>query len=181
MRRLLFCGKITGKDYRSKNMKEKEIERKFLISAFPEGLEELEHAQVEQGYLCLEPEVRIRHKHTADGDRYVLCIKGKGQLMRTEVETELDVDQYAALKEMLDRRMITKDFHTYRLPGGLVLECSHVNKGYPEEFMYAEVEFDSVEAANAYTPEPFLLEELTYSSKYRMSGIWRSIGSDKDK
>lgn len=156
-------------------MKQVEIERKFLLSSFPSDLIELEHSYVEQGYLCLEPEVRIRHKRNGEMHKYILCIKGKGQLMRTEVETELSAEQFEALKDMLDRRMITKDFRTYQLPDGLVLECSHVNQGYPEEFMYAEVEFDSVESANAYIPHPCLGRELTYSSEYRMSAIWRSI------
>jgi len=156
-------------------MKQKEIERKFLISEFPEHLSELERAEIEQGYLCLEPEVRIRHKRTGDTDRYILCIKSKGQLMRTEVETILDAEQYQALRDMIDHRMITKEFRTYQLENGLVLECSRVNKGYPEEFMYAEVEFDSVEKAMSYEPEAFLGRELTYSSDYRMSLIWQSM------
>ena len=37
-----------------------EIERKFLIEGFPEGLEEISRARVRQGYLCVKPTVRIR-------------------------------------------------------------------------------------------------------------------------
>jgi len=156
-------------------MKQKEIERKFLINSFPTGLIELECSEVEQGYLCLAPEVRIRHKRTGDEDKYVLCIKSKGELIRTEVETVLDKEQYDALRAMIDHRFITKEFRTYQLEGGLVLECSWVNKGYPEEFMYAEIEFESVEEANAYIPADYLGKELTYSSEYRMSGIWQMM------
>ena len=37
-----------------------EIERKFLIKKLPEDLEKYECRQLEQGYLCIEPVVRIR-------------------------------------------------------------------------------------------------------------------------
>lgn len=155
-------------------MKQKEIERKFLIDSFPEGLEELSHAEVEQGYLCLEPEVRIRHAHSGTDDKYILCIKGRGRLMRTEVETELDADQYTELKGLLNRAMITKEYRTYRLDGGLVLECSHVNKGSEGSFLYAEIEFKSEEEALLFEPIDCLGEELTYSDKFRMSEIWKN-------
>ena len=36
-----------------------EIERKFLIDAFPDGLELIFRGFVEQGYLCTLPEVRV--------------------------------------------------------------------------------------------------------------------------
>ena len=158
-----------------------EIERKFLIRSgqFPESLEEVERADVEQGYLALEPQVRIRKKTTADGDEFILCIKGKGSLARTEVETVLTEKQYYELKDMLDRRMITKEYRKYRLPSSdLFLEVSIVNKGWPEEFMYAEIEFESVEAANAYRPGLYLREEITYSPDYRMGRLWQMLGEE---
>lgn len=154
-----------------------EIERKFLISDFPHHLNEIARAKAEQGYLTLEPQVRIRRMEYANGAvTHILCIKGKGTLSRTEVETELSASQYSELKALLDRRMITKDYRKYQLDNGLILECSLVNEGYPEEFMYAEIEFDSEEQAMAYKPDSFLGEELTYSDSYRMSALWRSVG-----
>lgn len=158
-----------------------EIERKFLIRSgrFPDSLEEVERAQVEQGYLCLEPQVRIRKSTTEAGENFILCIKGKGELARTEVETALTETQYYELKGLLDRRMITKEYRKYKLPsGGLFLEVSIVNKGYPEEFMYAEIEFPSVELAKAYKPGLYLKEEITYSPDYRMSKLWLMLGEE---
>ena len=146
---------------------------------FPESLEEVERAQVEQGYLALMPQVRIRKKTTADREEYILCIKGKGSLARTEVETALTEQQYYELKDMLDRRMITKEYRKYRLPSSeLFLEVSIVNKGFPEEFMYAEIEFESVEAAKAYKPGLYLSEEITYSPDYRMGKLWQMLGEE---
>lgn len=156
-----------------------EIERKFLISNFPENLKEIARASAEQGYLTLEPQVRIRCMEFENGiTTYILCIKGKGTLSRIEVETELNATQYSELKSMLDRRMITKEYRKYQLDSGLILECSLVNKGFPEEFMYAEIEFESEDEANSYKPDEFLGEELTYSDSFRMSELWRSMGKE---
>ena len=43
-----------------------EIERKFLLDSFPQGLPLLEESVMEQGYLCTDPVVRIR-SHEKDG------------------------------------------------------------------------------------------------------------------
>ena len=67
-----------------------EIERKFLIDGFPQGLPLLEEAVVYQGYLCVDPVVRIRSKETAGKKTsYVLCFKGEGTLARQEIEMDL--------------------------------------------------------------------------------------------
>ena len=62
-----------------------EIERQFLIEKFPE-LPEIYAAQVWQGYLSTAPVVRIRRFSPPDGcDRYELTVKGKGTMVRAEV------------------------------------------------------------------------------------------------
>ena len=38
--------------------------------------------------------------------------------------------------------------------------------------MYAEVEFDSVEAANAFVPPAFLGREMTEARDFSMSSYW---------
>ena len=48
-----------------------EIERKFLLSGFPD-LPELERAEVFQGYLGISPEVRIRSKRVGEAETYRL-------------------------------------------------------------------------------------------------------------
>ena len=60
-----------------------EIERKFLITS-PEQLpfdpKEFPSRQIEQGYLCTSPVVRIRR----DNDDYFLTYKSKGLMVREE-------------------------------------------------------------------------------------------------
>ena len=43
-------------------MKSYEIERKFLVKSLPENLDSFPSSQIEQGYLCTEPVVRIRRQ-----------------------------------------------------------------------------------------------------------------------
>ncbi|MEG1932904.1 MAG: hypothetical protein RR075_07315, partial [Pygmaiobacter sp.] len=67
-----------------------EIERKFLIAGYPEGLPLLREEVLLQGYLSTAPVVRIRSHKGAAGTKWVLCFKGKGSLVREEIELEID-------------------------------------------------------------------------------------------
>ena len=58
-----------------------EIERKFLIWQLPEHLEQYPCLQIEQGYLCTNPVVRIRKQD----DSYFLTYKSGGLMTRFSV------------------------------------------------------------------------------------------------
>lgn len=149
-----------------------EIERKFWIKDFPEGLPEIVHMETEQGYLVTYPiTVRLRRSERKDTgeQRYVLCIKSKGTLSRHEVETDLPKEKFEELVGMLEKSMVHKDYRAYRLPDGHILECSIVDHG---AFAYAEVEFETEEEAKAWKPIPFLGEELTYLRGFSMGEYW---------
>ena len=54
-----------------------EIERKWMVAGWPEGLPLTETFEMDQGYLCVRPTVRIRREAKAGGrTAYVLCFKG---------------------------------------------------------------------------------------------------------
>ena len=149
-----------------------EIERKFKLDTFPEHLPLLHASQVEQGYLSTTPCVRIRSKKTEDAVDYKLCIKGQGTLVREEVELSLDEDRFTRLKSLLHGEMIRKDYRIYQLPDGRKLECSLVDGGTENAFLYAEVEFPTVEEANAFVPPAFLGEDVTEVPGSSMSSYW---------
>jgi CYTH domain-containing protein len=150
----------------------KEIERKFLIKEFPD-LEPLCEAHVEQSYISIDPEIRIRKRNNKNRISYYISIKSDGQLSREETEFPISEEFYNASKIILDKPTIKKEYKTYCLDDVLVLECSHVDKGTENEFFYAEIEFESEEKANAFIPPSFLGEEVTYNSKYKMKNYWR--------
>ncbi len=149
-----------------------EIERKFQISGFPDREPDYRR-EIFQGYLCTDPEVRIRESRNPDTGEssYMLCIKSLGDLARHEVETGLTAEQYAELKGMLKKPLIHKEWRGYRLAGDLLLECSLVDGGV---FAYAEVEFPTEEAALSWTPLDFLGREMTYQSNFRMRTYWEN-------
>jgi len=148
-----------------------EIERKFLISDFPSHLKELERADMYQGYLSVSPVVRIRKKVKNNESSYKLCIKGKGTLVREEVEFPISEDEFTRLSSIIDNKFIHKEYRTYKL-GEYTLECSKVDFNNKNVFYYAEIEFKSVEDANAFTPPDFLNNEVTEKSGYTMKDYW---------
>ena len=52
-----------------------EIERKFRVLKLPKNLNSYEKEEIEQGYLCIKPTVRIRRAN----DKYLLNYKWKGE------------------------------------------------------------------------------------------------------
>ena len=155
-------------------MKNREIERKWLMEGFPALAHEAELRQV-QGYLCFEPStVRIRKTTDSGAESCVLTIKGKGMMSRTEVEVSLDQAQYDVLVPLLAAPMAQKRLRTYALPGGHMLECSLVDEGEADAFYYAEVEFESEEAAKNFAPPAWLGREVTEEPGFTMASRCRA-------
>ena len=98
-------------------------------------------------------------------------VKDKGTLMREEVELPLTEEQYTRLSSLLCACPIRKDFREYLLPDGTHLECSLVDEGEPTCFMYAEIEFDSLEQAQSY-PAPDCVGREVTAGGYGMAGYW---------
>lgn len=148
-----------------------EIERKFLMDGFPEGLPLLRTASVEQGYLSVAPAVRIRRTADERGVQYELTVKSVGTLVREEVELPLTEEQYERLAALLVRPPVRKDYRVYDMDGWR-LECSLVDSGTPDAFYYAEVEFDSEEAAHAFVPPALLGRDVTEEPGFTMAEYW---------
>ena len=148
-----------------------EIERRWKIAGFPENLPLLRQAHMRQGYIATVPVVRIR----TDGARCVLCFKGKGTLAREEIETDIDAETFRRLEAFIGKPLVSKDYRVYALPDGRRLEVSLVDEDLPTRFFYAEVEFDTVEQAQAYVPpaDIGLQEEMTEDRGFSMSAYWK--------
>ena len=146
-----------------------EIERKYLIDKdnIPCRLEEYPSRQIEQGYLCTEPVVRIRR----DNEEYVLTYKSKGLLAREEYNLPLTKDAYEHLLSKADGIIITKIRYKKPISGtGLVIELD-VFSGTYEGLMLAEVEFPNIEAAEQFVPPSWFGEDVTFSGKYQNSRL----------
>ena len=128
-----------------------EIERKWMVNGWPEGLPLKEEFAMRQGYISVRPTVRIREEALTGGKtHYVLCFKSGSGLAREEIERDIDPELFNDLEtKIIGRPLIPKLRRSYLLPDGAVLEVNHVDEGQTTKFWYAEVEYPTVEAARS--------------------------------
>ena len=162
-----------------------EIERKFIMLGFPEdilseeeyknsGLKLVREVEIEQGYISIEPEVRLHGaKDTVTGQKnWRITLKGDGTLLRQELMTDVSEAFYCEAKEMLKAPMIQKLYRKYAY-GQWYLEVCHVDAGTEHEFYYGEIEFATEQEARDFEPPKFLSMEVTYDESCKMKSYWK--------
>ena len=154
-----------------------EIERKWMVKGWPEGLAMTEdyrwtglHQRAAHG---AHPREALAGGPTA----LVLCFKGGGTLSREEIETEIDAGLFAKLEHLIGKPLIHKERRGYLCPGGLTLEVNCVDPDLPTAFWYAEVEFASEAQALAWDPASaglgaYLSDECTGKPGSSMGEYW---------
>lgn len=148
-------------------MKSYEIERKYLIQEPPTDLTSYPYHDIEQGYLCTDPVVRIRRQD----DDYYLTYKSKGLMVREEYNLPLTREAYEHLKAKIDGRLISKRRYLIPLPPYTV-ELDHFFS--PKEGLFlAEVEFPTEKEALAFSPPCWFGEDVTESPLYHNSNLSR--------
>ncbi|WP_328904139.1 CYTH domain-containing protein [Streptomyces sp. NBC_00441] len=142
-----------------------EIERKFHVRQdwqLPPGAV---RKAVRQGYLSPEgapTEVRVR----ATDDRYVMTVKAPrstgqgGPSVRAEVEFPVSKEVFDELWELAPDR-IDKERWTLTLDGSGAVATVDVYAGAHIGLRVVEVEFDSVEAADAFEPPAWFGEDVS--------------------
>lgn len=143
-----------------------EIERKYLIDTLPDHLEQYECRQIVQGYLNIDPVVRIRKSN----DKYTLTYKGTGLMCREEYNLPLNAEAFAHLKEKIDGILIEKKRYLIPLTEKLTIELD-VFEGKLAPLVLAEVEFETKEEADRFVPPAWFGEDVTFSSKYHNSTL----------
>ncbi len=150
-----------------------EIERKFILKQIPENLEQYPFHDIEQGYLCTDPVVRIRKMDTS----YFLTYKSRGMLAHEEYEMPLTEASYMHLRQKIDGFLITK--RRYMIPLGLGQGQSYtveldLFEGSLKGTILAEVEFASVAQADAFVPPEWFGADVTYDKRYHNSEMSRT-------
>jgi adenylate cyclase len=148
-----------------------EIERKFLVAELPGDLERHPAESLEQGYIAIEGavEVRVRRRGPPPGTegrtQALLTVKSGAGRVRVEEEFEIDDRRFASLWPLSDGRRVAKT--RYRLPadGGLTIELD-VYTGDLAGLRFAEVEFASEAAADAFAPPAWFGREVTDDHRY---------------
>ncbi|MCD8082738.1 MAG: CYTH domain-containing protein [Clostridiales bacterium] len=151
-----------------------EIERKYKMKALPEDIEAFPSRQIEQAYLCTDPVVRIRQ----DGDQFYLTYKSGGLLSRTEYNLPLTAEAYAHLRDKADGIVLSKRRYRIPLQGTALTVELDVFDGAYQGLILAEVEFPTLEEAEAFTPPAWLGEDVTLSGKYQNSRLSQRLQTD---
>lgn len=147
-----------------------EIERKFLINKLPNDLNNYKCRIIEQGYLSTNPVVRVRK----DNDDYYLTYKGSGMMVREEYNLPLTKEAYDHLIKKADGNIIAK--RRYEIPtiNKLIIELD-IFEGAFSGIILAEVEFESEEQANTYTPPEWFGKDVTNCSEYHNSHMSKKV------
>lgn len=160
-----------------------EIERKFTLKRLPTNLETYPCHIIEQAYLNTAPVVRVRQQD----DSYYLTYKGSGMMSREEYNLPLDKTSYEHLLKKADGNVISKkryvipledpqftsDFIPLSTPN-LVIELDVFAPPFAPLIM-AEVEFSSIEMANAFLPPDWFDEDVTLNPEYHNSNMSKKV------
>ncbi|PIY68844.1 adenylate cyclase [Candidatus Roizmanbacteria bacterium CG_4_10_14_0_8_um_filter_39_9] len=146
-----------------------EIERKFLVSKLPEGLETFKHIDISQGYLAIDgttsTEVRLRKK----GEKFFQTVKVGSGKTRKEVEVPITQEQFEQLWPLTEGKRIEKI--RYEIPyDELTIELD-VYHGKLEGLYTAEVEFKSEDISTAFTAPDWFGKEVTEDSRYKNQSL----------
>ncbi len=160
-----------------------EIERKYTLKKLPENLESYPCRIIEQAYLNVNPVVRVRR----DNDNYYLTYKGSGMMAREEYNLPLNKESYEHLLEKADGNIISK--RRYVLPienpmfsedfvpladTKLEIELDVFAAPFAPLIM-AEVEFPSIEMANAFIAPDWFDEDVTMNPTYHNSAMSQKV------
>ncbi len=152
-----------------------EIERKFLVRTLPSNLSDYPYRQIEQAYLCTCPVVRIRHLD----DEYILTYKSGGMMARQEVELPLTEKAYVHLRKKADGTIISKKRYVIPLTDQLKIELD-IFSGMLTGFIMAEVEFSTIEEANAFIPPEWFGKDVTFLPDFHNSHLSSMKEAERD-
>lgn len=137
-----------------------EIERKFLVGELPQ-LDGYLHSEIVQGYVSFSPEIRVRQLD----DKYYRTEKGEGMIIREENEWEISKSEAEKLFKEVKTNLIEKT--RYYIPYNKYVIELDIYKGIFKGLIVAEVEFESMEEAQAFTPPDWFIEDISEKREYR--------------
>ena len=145
-----------------------EIERKFKVKMLPSNIEKCEKTEIEQGYLCIKPTVRIRK----NDDLYTLNYKWKNNniiekkaIQNIEYEMPLTKENYEHLFSKVDNNMIIKTRYKVPINNELIAEVD-VFHGNLEGLIFAEVEFKDIDTSENFKKPDWLGEDISFDKRY---------------
>ncbi len=141
-----------------------EIERKFIFEGELD-ISELPFEEICQGYVSLDPEVRLRKK----GERFYRTEKSKGDMVRQEKEVEISAEEYSLEIQNAKGILIEKNRY-YKDYGKYTVEID-IFKGALCGLKVCEVEFDTEEEAKFFIPPSWFGKEVTWDTRFKNKNL----------
>lgn len=156
-----------------------EIERKWIVPGWPKDLKYTVQSFRETSYISVNPPVRIMDLGNEYlGRRYVLTFKNRQTAMSSdELHITIDGEQFEVIKRTVGLNPINREFRVYMLDNGVEIQVKHVDAGTPNEFFYAEIEFNTEADAMTFNEQELAnqfswVTEVTGVPEYRMEHYW---------
>lgn len=138
-----------------------EIERKFLVTSLPEGLQR--ERLIQQGYLAYDDQMEVRIRKY--GDQHFMAVKEGVGLVRRELEIEISAEQFSQLWPATEGRRLEKVRAELSLEGQRIELDRYL--GTLEPLLVAEIEFRSIEESERFRIPAFFAQEVTEEEAYR--------------
>lgn len=142
-----------------------EIERKFLLGSLPNIIKTSDQYQIEQAYISLIPEKRVRKINNS----CFFTEKGEGGLIRTENEFEISPSDY-------QEYILKKVGHTIRKTRYKVNLENYIAEidEYHDQLqglLVVEVEFETLEQSADFTPPIWFGREITELKAFKNKNL----------
>ena len=153
-----------------------EIEKKYTIHYLPKGFEKYPCRHIVQGYLCVDPVLRVRQ----DNDEYYITYKGKGFEIREEYNLPLSSSAFQTLLPKSDGNIISKNRYcipysytsTAKTTENVTIELDIFEAPF-DSLIFAEVEFESKKQADEFIPPEWFKNDVTSDKQYSNSHLSR--------
>jgi CYTH domain-containing protein/CHAD domain-containing protein len=145
-----------------------ERERKFLVDAIPDDIDLSDRTEMRQGYLVTGERASVRVRD-AGPKGYTLTVKAGGGAERTELEWAIDQEQFDAAWPHTEGRRVVKVRHRIPLDEHVIeldVFCDSL-----DGLVFAEVEFDSSAALDAFEPPTWFGPEVTDDGRYTNAAL----------
>ncbi|MBN2893579.1 MAG: hypothetical protein JXL97_17030 [Bacteroidales bacterium] len=139
-----------------------EIERKFLLSKIPDGIQILTSVSISQCYILSEGDKIVRIRQI--GDKFILGFKKGMGIERLEKEIEISESDFNYLKFIDFSSCVSKIRHNSQL-GNYIAEIDEFT-GRHKGLFIVEVEFPTLEEANKFVPPSWFGKEVTNEVEY---------------
>jgi len=155
---------------------DKEIERKWLIKEedIPYNLkgENVEVYDIQQTYLCFDPEMRVRNYNNGEAYEYTMKTNmTKNGLIRDEVNIDINKEQYDNLIKKKEGMTIHKTRYQFYDKGEIIaIDIFHDEL---DGLAYMEIEFKTKKESDNYKDPDWVIKDVTDDINYKNGHLAR--------